>query len=281
LSPEVPGGIMGTMNPSLLSIAAEVLRRLDGSPFKASRFQLLAVHGDLCLLRGPEGLAEVPWADLPSALDLSPLLDHTLLKAEARQEDIDQLCEEALEFGVASVCVNPLWVARCAARLQGSAVRTCTVVGFPLGATASHMKVTEAREAFREGAQEIDAVLSVGLARMGDWEGVGRELGQLRRAVPDAVLKLILETCLLTDPEKTRVCQVAVEEGVDFVKTSTGFSSGGATASDVALLRGAVGASAGVKASGGIRSYASALEMVRSGATRLGVSASRTILAFR
>ena len=269
------------MNPSLLTIAAEVLRRLDGSPFTSSRFQLLAAHEGACLLRGPEGLAEVSSAELPAALDLAPLLDHTLLKAEARQEDLDRLCEEALEFRCACVCVNPLWVARCAARLQGSAVRTCTVVGFPLGAASSHMKATEAREAFRDGAQEIDVVLSVGLARMGDWEGVARELGQIRRAIPDAVLKLILETCLLTDPEKVRVCQVAVAEGVDFVKTSTGFSSGGATRADVALLRGAVGTAAGVKASGGIRSYASALEMVLAGATRLGVSASRAIIDLR
>jgi len=266
------------MNPSLLRLAAEVLLRLEGTPFTSTLFQLLAAYEGTCLLRGPEGLAEVSRAELPATLDLAPLLDHTLLKPEARMEDIDRLCDEALAFRTASVCVNPLWVPRCSARLQGSPVRTCTVVGFPLGASSAHMKAAEAREAYREGAQEVDMVLSVGLARMGDWEAVGRELGQVRKAVPDGVLKLILETCLLSDAEKVQVCQLAVAEGVDFVKTSTGFSSAGATVSDVTLMRGAVGTGVGVKASGGIRTYPAALDLVLAGATRLGVSAARAIL---
>jgi len=268
------------MPTPLESLAQEALRRLEPLPLPQGAPQLLACREGRALLRGPQGLEEVAVSDLPGHLDLSPLLDHTLLKPEARMEDLDRLCEEALGWRVASVCVNPLWVARCAARLQGSGVRTCTVVGFPLGASTAHMKAAEAKAACREGAQEIDMVLSVGQARSEDWEAIRRELAQVRSAVPEATVKLILETCLLTDAQKSQVCLLAVEEGLDFVKTSTGFSTGGATAADIALMRRAVGSRAGVKASGGIRSYAAALDLVLAGATRLGVSASRAIVAF-
>lgn len=264
----------------LASLAQEALRRLDSQDLPQGPPQLLVCHEGRALLRGSRGLEEVRIDALPERLDLAPLLDHTLLKAEAQAEDMDRLCDEAMEWRVASVCVNPLWVARCAARLQGSAVRTCTVAGFPLGASTAGQKVAEAGAARSEGAQEIDVVLSVGQARAGEWGAVARELERVRAATEGTTLKLILETCLLTDPEKVRACQAAVAAGVDFVKTSTGFSSGGATIADVALLRSAVGALAGVKASGGIRSYAQAMEMLRAGATRLGVSASTTILSF-
>jgi deoxyribose-phosphate aldolase len=266
------------MDAYLEHVASEALRRLEEAPLPAGSPQLLACLGDRCLLRTSQGLLEVPAGRLPEHLDLSPLVDHTLLKPEARMEDMDRLCEEALEFRFASVCVNPLWVARCAASLQGSAVRTCAVVGFPLGASTPHMKVAEAREAFRSGAQELDMVLSVGQARGGEWEAVRRELGQIRGAVPEAVLKLILETCLLSDPEKVEACRIAAAEGFDFVKTSTGFSSGGATEADVALLRKSVRDKVGVKASGGIRTYQAALGMVLAGATRLGLSASKAVI---
>jgi len=269
------------METCLECLVSDALRRLKTMPPPTGRPQLLACMDDRCLLRNSQGLLEVPVAELPAALDLSPLVDHTLLKPEARMEDIDRLCDEALEFRFASVCVNPLWVARCATRLEGSPVRVCTVVGFPLGASTSHMKAAEAREATRDGAQEVDVVLSVGLAKAGEWESVRRELGQVRSAVPGATLKLILEACLLSDPEKTAVCGLAVEEGFDFVKTSTGFASGGATEADVALLRKTVGTRLGVKASGGIRTYPAARAMVLAGATRLGLSASRAVMEGR
>lgn len=210
--------------------------------------------------------------------DLSPLIDHTLLKPEATGAQVEVLCAEALAYGFASVCVNSLWVPLAASLLQGSTVRTCTVVGFPLGASLSVAKAAEAEAALQAGAQEIDMVLSVGQARSGDWEAVRRDLESVRRAVPaPAVLKVILETCLLDDAQKTRACELAKEVGLDFVKTSTGFSSGGATEADVALMRTVVGASLGVKASGSIRTYEVALAMVRAGATRLGLSASLAV----
>lgn len=264
------------MNSELLALAGEALWRLEGSPLPVGRPQLLACKDGLCLLRTTSGLEECAFDSLP-AVDLSPIIDHTILKADATPQAVDQLCDEAMQYGFASVCVNPLWVARCAARLQGSRVRTCTVVGFPLGATTAAQKAEEAHQAQAEGATEIDAVLCVGLAKAGDWEAVRQELALIRQATPGAILKLILETCLLSEAEKRRVCQIALGEGFEFVKTSTGFSSAGATEADIALMRQEVGASMGVKASGGIRSYPAALSMIRSGATRLGLSASVAI----
>jgi len=266
------------MNTDLVGLASEILWRLEGSPLPAGRPQLLVCREDCCLLRGAKGLFELPFRELPP-VDLSPLIDHTILKPDATSGAIDRLCDEALTHGFASVCVNPLWVSRCAARLQGSSVRVCSVIGFPLGANRPALKAEEARVAQLEGAQEIDTVLSVGQAKAGDWEAIRLELAEIRRAVPGAVLKLILETCLLTEEEKIRACQLAVAEGFEFVKTSTGFSSAGATEADIALMRKVVGASAGVKASGGIRTYPAALAMVQAGATRLGLSASVTIVS--
>jgi deoxyribose-phosphate aldolase len=162
-----------------------------------------------------------------------------------------------------------------ASLLKGSPVRACTVVGFPLGASSFRAKAREAELALKDGAQEVDMVLAIGAARSGDWEAVRRDLAGLRSAVPaPAVLKVILETCLLDEAEKVQACELAREAGLDFVKTSTGFSTGGATEADVALLRRVVGPRLGVKASGGIRTYEAALQMVRAGATRLGLSAS-------
>ena len=210
---------------------------------------------------------------------LAPLLDHTLLKAGATQEEVEGLCREARAHGFASVCVNPVWVPWASAALTGTAARVCTVVGFPLGATSSAAKTFEAEQALRDGADEVDMVLDLGAARGGDWARVQTDLRTLRRAVPrPKVLKVILETCLLDDAQKRRACQLAAEEELDFVKTSTGFSTGGATAADVALMRATVGEAVGVKASGGIRTHDQALAMIRAGATRLGVSASLAIL---
>ena len=215
---------------------------------------------------------EGPW-------DLSPLIDHTLLKPEAVGAQVEALCAEALTYGFASVCVNPLWVSLAASLLRGSPVRTCTVVGFPLGASTLRAKAFEAEEAQKDGAQEVDMVLAIGLAKAGDWETVRKDLEGLRSVVQSpSVLKVILETCLLDEAEKTRACELALEAGLDFVKTSTGFSTGGATEADVALMRRVVGPRLGVKASGGIRTYETALQMVRAGATRLGLSASVAVV---
>ncbi|HJV89753.1 MAG TPA: deoxyribose-phosphate aldolase [Holophagaceae bacterium] len=241
---------------------------------------LLAGDGTSVLLLEAGGPRE---RALPAGLalhpTLAPLLDHTLLKAGAREGEIEALCAEARQHGFASVCVNPRWVPTAARLLVGSGVRVCTVVGFPLGATSLAAKAFEAEVALREGASEVDMVLDLGAARDGDWARVQADFRGLRRAVPrPAVLKVILETCLLNDDQKRRTCVLAAEEGLDFVKTSTGFSTGGATAADIELMRGAVGESIGVKASGGIRTFEQALAMVQAGATRLGVSASLAII---
>lgn len=205
-------------------------------------------------------------------------MDHTLLKPEASAAQVESLCREALAYGFASVCVNPIWVPLASSLLARSPVRTCTVVGFPLGASAARAKAFEAGAALEAGAGEVDMVLALGPLKSGDWAAVAADLQAVRAAVPaPAILKVILETCLLTEPEKERACTLALEAGLDFVKTSTGFSTGGATVEDIALMRRAVGTAMGVKASGGIRSYETALAMVRAGATRLGLSSSVSV----
>lgn len=261
------------MDPVLAALAADALTRLEvpGSPLPELP-QLLAAGRGRVLLRDRNGLRELPLAELPIRLDLAPLIDHTLLKATATAAEIANLCEEARTWGFASVCVNPAWVPDAVRALQGTRSRVCTVVGFPLGATTPAAKAAEAREALAEGAQEIDMVLALGRVKGGDWEGVQRDLAAVRGATAGACLKLILETCLLDDAEIDRACALAVDLGLDFVKTSTGFSSGGATTAAVARMRTAVGDRCGVKASGGIRSTGDALEMVLAGATRLGLS---------
>lgn len=258
--------------------AREILDRLEGRPLPApgARQQLLAWMGGRALVRGPEGISEHEFSDEAPAFDLTPLIDHTLLKAEARAGQVDRLCDEAVEHGFASVCLNPAWVIRAEARLRSSQVRVCTVVGFPLGATTPTQKAFEAASSVEAGATEVDMVVPLGQALAGDWAAVGAELTRVRKAVPrgQAVLKLILETCLLSEAQKVQACRLAVAAGLDFVKTSTGFSTGGATEADVALMRRTVGTACGVKASGGIRTYEEALRMVQAGATRLGLSAS-------
>lgn len=265
----------------LLDLTAEIRSRLTAPP-KPGVLQLLGCTKGWGLFRDGSGLHHraleglAPGQDGP--FDLSPLIDHTLLKPEATGAQVEVLCAEALAYGFASVCVNSVWVPLAASLLRGSPVRTCTVVGFPLGASLSVAKAAEAEAALQAGAQEIDMVLSVGQARSGDWDAVRRDLETVRRAVPaPAVLKVILETCLLDEAQKTRACELAKEAGLDFVKTSTGFSTGGATEADVALMRSTVGPNLGVKASGAIRTYEVALAMVRAGATRLGLSASLAV----
>lgn len=208
------------------------------------------------------------------ALSITAMIDHTLLKADAGRAAIVKLAEEAKQYGFASVCVNPTWVKTAAEVLKDSPVKVCTVIGFPLGASAPEVKAFEAAHAIAEGAGEVDMVINIGALKDGDDDLVRRDIaGVVQAAAGKALVKVIIETCLLTDEEIVRASKLSVEAGADFVKTSTGFSTGGATVEAVALMRKTVGPDVGVKASGGVRSLADAEAMVRAGATRLGTSA--------
>jgi deoxyribose-phosphate aldolase len=209
------------------------------------------------------------------------LIDHTLLRPDARALEIDQLCSEALEHRFAAVCVNGAWVSRCAKTLAGSGVAVCTVVGFPLGAMAFEAKAFEARRAIEDGATEIDMVMNIGALKSGEDEFVRHEIVELVQLChrQGAKLKVILETALLSDAEKVVACECARAAGADFVKTSTGFSKGGATVGDVALIRRTVGPTMGIKASGGVRDEPFARALLAAGATRLGTSASVALVS--
>ena len=211
---------------------------------------------------------------------LAHMIDHTLLKPEATHDQIAQLCYEARKYSFASVCVNPTNVALCAQLLKGSGVPVCTVVGFPLGATPTEVKVCESQQAIREGASEVDMVINVGALKSKDYELVEHDIASIARAchAGNAILKVIIEAALLTDEEKVVACQLAKVAGADFVKTSTGFGPGGAKLEDVALMRHVVGPTMGVKAAGGIRTYADAQKMIAAGASRIGASASVKIM---
>ena len=212
-------------------------------------------------------------------MSIASYIDHTLLKQDATGEQIDRLCAEAAQYHFASVCVNPYYVARCVKNLKGTDVKVCTVVGFPLGATTTETKVFETLQAIATGATEIDMVINVCALKSGHIKGVEQDIQALVAACEGkALLKVIIETCLLTDEEKVLACQIAKRCGADFVKTSTGFSTGGATVEDIALMRKTVGPEMGVKASGGIRDYARAKAMVEAGATRIGASAGIAIV---
>ncbi|MGQ9600372.1 MAG: deoxyribose-phosphate aldolase [Anaerolineae bacterium] len=207
--------------------------------------------------------------------EIARMIDHTLLKPDATQDQIAQLCYEARKYGFAAVCVNPTWVKLCSQLLKGSPVRVCTVVGFPLGATPTEVKAYEAQQAIDDGATEVDMVINIGALKSKDYALVERDIATVARTchAGGAILKVILETALLTDEEKVIACQLAKAAGADFVKTSTGFGPGGATVRDVELMRQVVGAEMGVKAAGGIRSYQDAQAMIAAGATRIGASA--------
>lgn len=207
--------------------------------------------------------------------------DHTILKPEATKEDVKKLCEEAVKYGFASVCVNSMYTALVNKCLEGSDVKTCVVVGFPLGAMSTEAKAFEAREAIKAGADEIDMVIAVGALKEEDYDYVLADIKAVREACEGKILKLIIETCLLTDEQKVKACELGVQAGVDFVKTSTGFSTGGATITDVALMKDTVADKALVKASGGIRDYNMALAMLEAGADRLGTSATVKIVEDR
>lgn len=206
-------------------------------------------------------------------MDYAKMIDHTLLKPEASREQVKKLCREAAEYGFHSVCVNSCYVSFCADLLKDSDVKVCTVIGFPLGAMSSAGKAAEAAAAVKDGADELDMVINVGMIKSGDWEYVRRDIEEVVKAAGSrALVKVILETCLLTDDEKRIACRVCREAGAAYVKTSTGFSTGGATAADVRLMREEAGDSMGVKASGGIRSLKDAEEMAAAGADRIGTS---------
>ncbi|MCY7217766.1 deoxyribose-phosphate aldolase [Streptococcus cristatus] len=211
-------------------------------------------------------------------MKLNKYIDHTLLKPDASQEQIMNLIEEATEHDFASVCVNPTWVAFAAQALKGTDVKVCTVIGFPLGANTPEVKAFEAEDAIQNGADEIDMVINIGALKSQDYELVEKDIRAVVEAAKGTLVKVIIETCLLTDDEKVKACQIAQKAGADFVKTSTGFSTGGATVADVALMRKTVGPNMGVKASGGARSYEDALAFIKAGATRIGASSGVAIM---
>ncbi|WP_298253400.1 deoxyribose-phosphate aldolase [uncultured Arthrobacter sp.] len=213
-------------------------------------------------------------------VSLATYIDHTLLKPDASREQILELCREAVEYSFKSVCVNPLWVSTVRTVVKDTEVLTCSVIGFPLGATPTEVKVFEARGAVADGADEIDMVIDIAAARAGEKDALVQDIRAVAEAVheQDAVLKVIIETALLTDDQKILACEAAVEAGADFVKTSTGFNGGGATVEDVALMRRTVGPDLGVKASGGVRSLADARAMIEAGATRIGASSGVAIV---
>lgn len=210
---------------------------------------------------------------------IAAMIDHTLLKPEATPAQIEKLCAEAAEYHFASVCVNPVYIPLAARLLKGTGVKVCCVVGFPLGAIAPEQKAAEAASCAAMGAEELDMVIHVGAAKAGDWALVQRDIEGVVKAAVGHTVKVIIETCLLTDEEKVKACEAAKAAGAHFVKTSTGFSTGGATTHDIALMRKTVGPEMGVKASGGIRDYETAMAMIEAGANRIGASAGIAIVA--
>jgi len=211
--------------------------------------------------------------------NIAGMIDHTLLKPEARKEQVEQLCAEAKEYTFASVCVNPTWVRYTSELLSGTEVKVCTVIGFPLGATTTETKAFETKNAIENGATEVDMVINIGALKDGNNDLVENDIRAVVEAAKGkALTKVIIETSLLTEEEKVRACELSVKAGADFVKTSTGFSTGGATYEDIALMRKTVGPDIGVKASGGVRSAEDAGKMIEAGATRIGASSGIAIV---
>lgn len=206
------------------------------------------------------------------------MIDHTLLKPEATCDQIEQICAEAKQYVFASVCVNPTWVKASAELLAGTDVKVCTVIGFPLGANTSAVKAFETKDAIANGAGEIDMVINIGALKAGEFDLVRDDIKAVVDAANGTLVKVIIEACLLTDEEKVKACELSVAAGADFVKTSTGFSTGGATAADIALMRKTVGPDLGVKASGGVRSLEDMKRMIENGATRIGASSGVAIM---
>ncbi|MCW5876739.1 MAG: deoxyribose-phosphate aldolase [Anaerolineales bacterium] len=269
-------------------------------PAAAGEARLAHVHGDSCteecadgicvrtcfnrvgqvISAGAERLTST-LGGIPQDPSVARLIDHTLLKPDATPDQVAQLCYEARTYNFASVCVNPGYVKLCADLLRGTPVKVCTVIGFPLGASSPDVKMFETETALRDGATEIDMVINIGALKGRDYTLVARDIAGVVRLghAAGALVKVIIETSLLTEEEKVTACLLAKEAGADFVKTSTGFSGGGATAADIALMRRVVGPEMGVKASGGVRDYADARSLVEAGATRIGASAGVKIVA--
>src|SRR5215475_8649813 len=243
-----------------------------------------ALHHDECFIKCPDrmqsllasGVARfgLSGAESAAARQVARYIDHTLLKPDATRSEILKICEEGVSFGFASVCLNPTWAREASCALRGSGVRVCTVIGFPLGANTTDTKSFEARRAIFDGATELDMVINIGALKSRDHDLVSRDIRSVVEVAHEsgAICKVIIETALLTEDEKVTACLLAKESGADFVKTSTGFSKGGATASDIALMRRVVGGEMGVKASGGVKDLKQAEEMIRAGATRIGAS---------
>lgn len=212
-------------------------------------------------------------------MNINKLIDHTALKPNTNKESILKLIAEAKTYDFASVCVNPCWVALAHQEFKNTDIKVCTVIGFPLGANTTEVKVFETKDAIEKGAQEIDMVINIAMLKDKEYDYVENEIHQIVEAAKDkAIVKIIIETCLLTDEEKIKACELSQKAGADFVKTSTGFSTGGATVHDIALMRKTVGAEMGVKASGGVHTHEEALAMVEAGATRIGASAGVKLL---
>jgi deoxyribose-phosphate aldolase len=257
-----------------------ILSRLGG----VSSTNECHLHHDECFVKCPDRMRSLladggvrfglTGAESEAAREVARFIDHTLLKPDASRNEILKVCEEGVRYGFASVCINPIWVREAACALRGSGVKVCTVIGFPLGANSPDTKAYEARRSIFDGATELDMVINVGALKSGDHDLVSRDIRGVVEVAHDVgyICKVIIETALLTDEEKVSACLIAKEAGADFVKTSTGFSKGGATAADVALMRRAVGGQMGVKASGGVRDLKQAQEMIRAGATRIGAS---------
>jgi deoxyribose-phosphate aldolase len=272
----------------------EIVAREVLIAFNQQEHQISQPAGDFCTLECADGICvdtcfnrvgEVVSAgasrltsqlgSIPDDPDLAGMIDHTLLKPDATADQIAQLCYEARKYKFASVCVNPTHVRLCAELLQGTQVKVCTVIGFPLGASAPEVKAFEAQTAIKDGATEIDMVINIGALKAGDLTLVARDIHEVVKVgyAAGAIVKVIIETALLNEEEKITACLLSKEAGADFVKTSTGFSGGGATVEDVKLMRRVVGPGMGVKASGGVRDFADAQSMVKAGATRIGASA--------
>jgi deoxyribose-phosphate aldolase len=257
-----------------------ILSRLGGGSHASD----CALHHDECFVKCPDRMKSIiagggvrlglSGAESEAARQVARYIDHTLLKPDATRDEILKVCEEGARYGFASVCINPIWVREAACALRGSGVKVCTVIGFPLGANAPDTKAYEARRAVFDGASELDMVVNIGGLKSGDSELVRRDISGVVEVAREAgcLSKVIIETALLTDDEKIRACVLSKEAGADFVKTSTGFSKGGATVADIALMRRVVGGEMGVKASGGVRDLKQAQEMIRAGATRIGAS---------
>lgn len=246
----------------------------------------------LCVIHNKEGVqnvvrsgadrisAGVGLADGTFDRSIAGLIDHTLLKPEATRQQIEQLCGEAKQYSFASVCINPSYVKICSGMLKETSVKVCSVIGFPLGATTTETKAFEAEKAIRDGAREVDMVINVGMLKSGEYDYVQSDIASVVRTAKShgVLVKVIIETGLLTDEEKVKACVLARNAGANFVKTSTGFSKGGATVGDIALMRKVVGSALGVKASGGVRTQEDAKALIASGADRIGASASVMIV---